>query len=389
MKLTTKSVDKLVLPPGKSEAFFWDDDVPGFGCRLRDTGALSVTFVFQYRIGRRQRRLTLGAASALSAPAARAMAVTVYAKVKLGHDPAGEKDKAAAVQGDTFEATLQPYLARQRQRLRPRSMVEITRRLVVNAGSLHRMPLTAIGRRDIAKLAARLSATSGPVTANCTIASLSAFFAYCVRDGLCDANPAAFVNKLPQAARERVLSLDELAKVWRATEGDDSYSTIVKLLLLLGCRRQEIGALTWKEIDLDAALIRLPSERVKNGRAREIPLSAPALEILASLEPRGDRGFVFGRRGFTNWAGAKAALDRRAQLATPWVLHDLRRAISTHLNNLGVAPHVVESILGHHVGGVASVYNKAGYVSERRKALDRWAAIVEGRESSKVVALRA
>ncbi len=354
--------------------------------------------MFQYRLGRRQRRLTIGAASALSASAARATAVTLYAKVKLGEDPASEKDKAIAAQTETFAAALKPYLARQRQRLRPRSLVEIARHLEVHAKSLHRLPLAAIGRRDIARLIARVSETSGPVAANRTVASVSAFLAYCVRDGLVDGNVAAFVNKLPEASRSRVLSDAELRAIWEATGGGDRYSAIVRLLMLTGRRREEVGGLRWSEIDFDRATIALPPSRTKNARPHEIPLSPAALAILRARPRREGRDYVFGtRHGFNGWAGGKAALDRRAQIAPAWVLHDIRRSVSTVMHErLNIAPHVVEVVLGHaggHKAGVAGVYNKATYAAEKATALACWAeyvlAVVEGRDSKVVALVRA
>ena len=76
-------------------------------------------------------------------------------------------------------------------------------------------------------------------------------------------------------ARSRVLTDNELAMIWRAL-GDDQYSAIVKLLCLLGARRDEIASLCWSEIDLDRAIITLPPERTKNRREHQIPL-APAV----------------------------------------------------------------------------------------------------------------
>ncbi len=392
MKLTAANVAKLALPSGKADHIEPDDDVPGFGYRIRDSGARAWTF--QYRIGRRQRRLTIGSASALSASAAREAAVKLYAKVKLGQDPAGDKDKAVAAQAETFEAALKPYLARQRQRLRARSIVEITRHLEVHAKPLHRLPLAAIGRRDIARLIAQLIETSGPVAANCTIKSVSAFLAFCVRDGLIDSNVAAFVNKLPETARSRVLSDSELQAIWRATAGDDRYSAIVRLLMLTGARRQEIGDLQWSEID--KATITLPPSRTKNARPHEVPLSSAALEIIEAQPRQEGRDYIFGaaQRGFRVWSYGKATLDARARIATPWVLHDLRRTLSTVMHErLGVAPHIVEACLGHQVGGISAVYNKSTYLNEKRRALDLWAdhvaSVAEGRPAKVVPLMRA
>jgi integrase len=155
----------------------------------------------------------------------------------------------------------------------------------------------------------------------------------------------------------------------------------------------------------------LPPERVKNRRAHEVVLSPSAIAVLKARPrlnwPDGSPcDLVFGRgaRGFADWVGSKADLDgrimaarkaRAAEEMPAWTLHDFRRLISTTLHDqLNVAPHVVESILGHvgHKAGVAGVYNKALYLDERRRALERWAAhieqVVTGKKPGTIVKLR-
>jgi len=394
MKLTKDAVARLALPPGKSEAFHWDDAVPGLALRLRDTGK---TWVFQYRIGRRQRRLTLGSGLALSLADARATAVKLHARVRLGEDPVSTKAKMISTQSETFGSVLNTYLERQRQRLRPRSLVEVRRHLIVNAKPLHRLPLPEIDRRAVARLLAGVDETSGAATAELVRKSLSALFAWAMREGLADANPVLNTNRFYQGgSRQRVLSDDELQTIWAATAGLDQYSSIVRLLLLSGARREEIGALQWAETDLDRAIISLPSERTKNGRPFDIPLSQPTLAIIKA-QPRNDRAFVFGRgtHGFKGWTGGKLRLDKRIKIEPSWTLHDLRRTLSTVMHErLGVQPHIVEACLNHvsgHQGGVAGVYNRSTYAVEKRRALEVWAnhllSVVEGHES-KITALR-
>ena len=101
MKLTQKTVAGLVLPNGKAEAIFFDDDIAGFGLRLRVGG--SRTWIFQYKQGNKQRRMTLGSARAEQA---RQTAEELHAKVRLGHDPAGEKLEGRARAAETMEAVL-------------------------------------------------------------------------------------------------------------------------------------------------------------------------------------------------------------------------------------------------------------------------------------------
>jgi integrase len=396
MKLTKAAVAQLALHDGQSETLVWDDNVPGLGVRVRAGG--SRNWIFQYRIGPKQRRMSLGSATAVSVADARTQAAKLHARVRLGEDPAAQKVEAAARAAETFEASLSPYLARQAGRLKPRSFVEIDRHLRVHSRALHRLPLAKIDRRAIATLSTEVAATSGPGAANRTRSSLLAFFAWAMRDGLIDANPVIGTNKqVEEGARERILSDQDIRALWAGTAPNDQYHAIVRLLLLTGARRGEIGSLCWSEVDLDKTAITLSGERTKNSRPFVIPLSAAALAILEAQPRRPDREFVFGvgKGGFSGWSQSKARLDQRLQIA-PWRLHDLRHCLSTTMHErLGVQPHIVEAVLNHvsgHQGGVAGVYNKATYLDEKTVALARWAehvaSLVEGCPA-KVIGLRA
>ena len=400
MRLTTAIIKALALPAGVREKTFFDDNLGGFGLRLREGGA--ARYVVQYDLGGKTKRITLGTPTMLELGAARAKARDILASVRLGGDPAAEKRQAHERAGETFGALLTHYLPWKRTQLRARSFDETERHLVKYARPLHARPVTAIDRRALALLMSAITARSGPVAANCMHASLSGYFTWLIREGLIDVNPAAYVNKAPQnRGRDRVLSPDELRAIWNAL-GDSDYADIVRLLIYTGARKSELGAgLRWDEIDLENAEINLPAARTKNDKPHVIPLSAPALAILKA-RPRNGRDFVFGRgRGFSGWNLAKKALDARIAARmlrpiTPWVLHDLRRTFSTRLHELGVPPHVVEAALGHVSGfksGVAGTYNKAEYLDERRRALKKWATFVDetvtGKQpAAKVVRLR-
>jgi integrase len=405
MKLTQHAVDTLSLPVGKDDWIAWDDDVPGFGLRFRKGG--SRTFVFWYRVGSRRRKMPIGSATAIKASDARKRASILHAEAKLGRDPASAKESAKARAGETLGAKLVDYLAHQRANLRPRSFVSVEHALMVHAKRLHGMPIDTIGRRDVASLLSAIAQSKSDATANRTRASLSAFFGWAIREGLLEVNPVALTERREEKSRDRVLTDQELAEIWAALK-DDAYGAIVKLLMLTGARREEIGALRWSEVDLDKALISLPPARTKADRAHNIPLSPPALTIL-QVRPRltwpdgSPCDLVFGRgaKGFSDWVGSKADLDgritkRRAEPLTPWTLHDFRRTLSTIMHDrLGVLPHVVEACLGHvgHKRGVAGIYNRASYDQVKAVALATWAdyllAVVEGRERKVVPLSRA
>jgi integrase len=353
MKLTKATVAGLTLPASGNEKTYWDDDIPGFGVRLRKGG--SKGWIFWYRLGGRttpQLKMSLGPTSAMPAAEARIKAGRLYAKVRLGQDPAAEKAESVAQASETFESVLAIFLARQAERLKPRSYVGVEYHLRVQSKPFHRLPLAQIDRRAIAKLLAEIGVSSGPYAANRLRASLMTFFTWCMREGLIDSNVVIATNKNHESGgRERVLSNDELRTVWTATGGGDQHSAVVRLLLLTGARRDEIGGLKWDEIDFDNGVISLPGERTKNSKPLDIPLTPAALAILKA-QPHRDRAFVFGRGqgGFSGWSKSKMELDQRANIA-PWRLHDLRRTLSTGMHDhLGVQPHIVEAILGHISG---------------------------------------
>src|SRR5215207_2053854 len=127
MRLTRPNVARLVLPPGKGETIIFDDALPGFGVRLRAGGKR--TWIAQYRLGSKQRRITLGNVEAVDPDDARKRAKEALAKVQLGADPQAEKADARARASVTLGAVADRYLAHARDRLRPRSFEEVERHL--------------------------------------------------------------------------------------------------------------------------------------------------------------------------------------------------------------------------------------------------------------------
>jgi integrase len=399
MKLTTSTIKALALPPGVSDKTYFDDEIGGFGLRLRAGGA--ARWVIQYDVGSRTKRVTLGTTSLLDISTARAKAKDLLASVRLGADPASEKRAARAKAAETFGAMLPRYLDKQRSERRPRSFQELERHLCKYAKPLHPRAVTSIDRRALSGLIASIAEKSGPTSAICCHASLSGYFSWLAREGVIDQNPVAFTNK-PEArpARDRLITDEELCTIWAALD-DDDYSDIIRLMIYTAARRNEIGGLRWAEINFDEALIEIPAARMKNNRPHLIPLSEPALAILRRRERNG-REHVFGRGasgfGGGGWSTRRKDLDARIAGKRPtWVLHDLRRLASTVMHEqLGIAPHVVESVLAHvgHQSGIAGTYNKASYAIEKRRALDRWADFVDEAVSgkpkkAKVVRLRA
>jgi integrase len=403
MKLNKDSVARLALPSGKKDHIEFDGEVPGFGVRLRAGGKR--TWIFQYRVGAKQRRLKLGVVGALDADKARATAKKKHAEVELGGDPQADKVKERADAHVTALAVVKDYLAFKNDKLKPKGLKEQKRYLETGYywKPLHGLQIAKVTRSDVAAQLRKIAAKSGGYAANRAKAALSAMYSWAMKEGLCGddpTNPVANTNKQAQEARRtRVVNDRELAEIWDAALSAGEYGRIVQLLMLTGQRREEIGGLRLPEIDLGnwdddlgKRLITLPPQRTKNQLPHEIPLSDSAIHILKKCPRRERREFLFGsRKGpFTVYAKAKAALDaaimeaRTEQLGeaapplVPWQLRDLRRTLSTKMGeDLGVQPHVVEAILNHVSGeakrGVAGVYNHAIYRKEKAQALTHWA----------------
>lgn len=420
MKLTARNVDALKLPAGKTDHLFWDDNIPGFGLRLRAGG--SRNWVFQYAVGEKQRRLSLGSATAESFKTVkerdekgsdkiiklgvREQAANLHAKVKLGQDPAGEKLQARETATDTFEQVAKRFLAFQKahggkdgEGLRLRSYVEAERHLMKHAKTLHGLLLAKIQQRDISSV---ISAVRGKhaVTANRVRTSLATLFSWAISEGLISINPVTGTKRTDEKSRDRVLEPAELRLIWNALQ-DDHFGAIMKLLALTGQRAAEINGLRWSELSEEGDAINLPPERTKNHREHLVPLSESAQAIIAA-QPRRisadgklrDLVFGFGAGPFSGWGKSMEELNKRIaeKLNEPlphWTPHDLRRSFATHAGGLGIQPHIIEVILNHVSGfraGAAGIYNRQAYEAEKRTALALWAdhllAIVEDRKSN-------
>jgi integrase len=385
MRLTKATVDRLKLPQGKSETIAFDEALPGFGLRIRAGGKR--TWIAQYRLGSKQRRVTIGTVETVDADEARSRARSALAKVHLGTDPQMEKAEARAQAAVTLRSVIDGYLVRYAaKRLKPGTFTDVERYLRRHWAPLLELPVRRVTRADVATRLAHIADESGGYAANRARVALSAFYAWAIAEGLSDANPVVGTRKpVEEVARDRVLSNEELSAIWRHA-GDGDYGTIIRLLVLTGQRREEVSAMSWDEVELEGGTWRIGGARTKNARSHDVPLTSEAVQLLRSVDRRAARALVFGSRvgPFSGWSKAKVSLDARVSATlecapAPWRLHDIRRTVATRLADLGVLPHVIEAVLNHvsgHKAGVAGVYNRSAYVVEKRAALDLWAAHV-------------
>lgn len=394
MKFTKTSVSTLKLPKGKSEQFFWDDDLPGFGVRMRGDRA---SWVVQYRVGAQQRRESLGDVRKIALDVARKAAEKRFAAVALDRDPGAEKAKAKAdLKGRlSFGEVVEDYIKWKEGNVRPATIGMIKYDLLRMSKPLHKRAINSIKLIDIADLikdvvqsAGKRSRTrhiqgearAGRVLGERVRGHLSGFFRWAMGEGKAESNPVIGSNNPGEGLghRNRVLTDLELSAVWHAA-GDGEAGKIVKLLILNGCRRCEISALEWHEVDLDEGTITLQDERTKNGQMLKLGLAPMSLDILRSVEDRNDgRRWVFGDTGkpFTNWSYTITALHNRiaqnGYILNRWTLHDLRRTMRTGMGKLGVPPHIAERVINHVQPGIIQVYDQYDYVKEIAWALARW-----------------
>jgi integrase len=401
------------------------------GLRLVVQPSGKKSWCVRYRHKGRTRKLTVDGFPPLAD--ARKLAASALAAVADGGDPAGEKRvkrrqtelAAAMAKTDTVDAMFHDYLVKRvRKRsgapIRESSRIEVARRLgfkrspdgsdwVANGGGVlahwHGREAASIRRRDVLDLLDKLL-ERGPVLANHTLSTLKSVFRWAARRDLLERSPCDGVDPpAAETARERVLDDRELAALWHAADGAGyPFGHMTKLLVLTGCRRNEVRNATWAEIDLDRREWLIPGDRVKNGHPHLVPLSDAAMAVLASVPRIQGSQFVFTSTGGTpigSLGKPKRALAAAMAVelgVTPsnWRLHDIRRTVVTGLQKLGFPLEVTEAVINHKGGtiaGVAGVYARHSYADEKRRALDAWAShvteIATGTPAaSNVVALR-
>jgi integrase len=394
MKLTQTRIDNLKCPAGKRDILVFDDEPRGLGVRVTAGGGK--TLLAQYTFDRQKRRIPLGSCSGVSLAKARDAVRAIMGDVAKGIDPAAERKKAKAHEALTLAALLSDWQALHLASKRPRYAAETVRALRYAFGRYLDLPAADLSRPIVVKRLDSMTRKGSPVMAAQTAAYGKAAYGWAVKRGALSVNPFLNLPVRPTERRERVLADDELATIWRATDGSGPFNGIVRFLILTGQRREEVAGMTWTELSDDFSTWTIPASRAKNGATHIVPLSAQAQALLHKVPRFGELVFPGLRGPFNGWSKAKAALDAKSGV-TNWRLHDLRRTAATGLQRLGVRLEVTEQILNHVSGsraGIVGVYQRHDFAAEKRAALDAWgnhvSAIVEGRAGAdNVVTLRA
>jgi integrase len=393
MKLTLNRIAGLKCPEGKRDMLVFDDEQRGLGVRVTASGGK--TYLAQYNWHGRKRRIPLGSCGALSLAKARDAVRAIMGDVARGIDPAAERKKANVHEALTLAALLSDWQALHLASKRPRYAAEAVRALRNAFPRYLDLPADDLSRAAAVKALDAMAMRGSPAMAARTAAYGKAAYGWGVKRGSLSGNPFLNLPVAPTERRERVLTDDELAAIWKATHGPGPFNGIVRMLLLTGQRREEVAGMTWAELSGDLSTWIIPASRAKNGATHIVPLSAQAQDLLRGVPRSGDLAFPGLRGTFNGFSPAKAALDARSGV-TNWRLHDLRRTMATGLQRLGVRLEVTEQVLNHVSGsraGIVGVYQRHDFASEKRAALEAWGAhvlaVVEGRvNTGNVVILR-
>jgi integrase len=351
---------------GELQTDYFDTQVSGLALRASQTYK---SWSLHYTLGGKRRRLTFGAYPSISLAAARTRADEAKAAIVEGHDP-------NAIATETLQAVCELYLGKEGAKLRTarwRKQV-LDRHVYPTLGS---RPIAEIKRSEIVRLLDQVEKDSGASMATQTLAVIrkvmnwhatrSDDFLSPVVRGMARTNPA-------EQARDRILTDDELRKVWNADCG--MFGAYVRFLLLTAARRNEASEMTWAEIKGSDWL--LPAARNKTKLDLVRPLTRQALAILAGLPKASD--FVFTTNGsggpITGFSYYEDIFDK-ASGTKGWTLHDLRRTARSLMSRAGVPSDHAERCLGHVIGGVRGVYDRHAYHSEKQQAYEALASLIE------------
>jgi integrase len=373
IKLTPAFVLRAQAEPDDDRTIFWDETMPGFGLVVTAQGAKS--YVVQYRVGRKSPRMKLKNVQSLAA--ARQQAKIVLGEVAKGRDPLAVRRQEQAAATNTLRAITTEYFKREGKELRSADERAATfERLVYPQLGAHQ--IADIRRKDIVRLLDRIEDERGPRMADITLAYLRRVFNWhAARDDNFRSPIVRGMARGKASARSRILTDEELRRVWQAAGAEGPFPAFVRFLLLTAARRNEAADLGWDEID--GRNWTLPAARNKTQLDLVRPLSGAALAVLAAQPRIAGCRWAFtasGKRPLISFSALKRNFDVACGV-TGWTLHDLRRTARSLMSRAGVASDHAECCLGHVIGGVRRIYDRHEFYDEKARAFEALAAQIE------------
>lgn len=380
--MTTRRLTDLVvrsLDTDRAQETVWSDRLTGFGVRVSGTTGRRV-FVVRYRADGRRRRVTLGAYPRLSLADARAQARFILRQAAEGKDPAGPSREADLTLGELaeryLEAEARPTLSEKRAREIERAL---RKDVLPRIGAL---PARAVERRHVAGVLDAVAARGAPVLANRLRSMISNVFRYGQARDVVDGNPALEASRpAREAPRRRTLSDAEIRELWRALEETPPVSgSVLRFRLLTGQRGKAIRHM--RKDRIEDGWWTIPAGVRGRGPAHRVWLSSQARALVRALEPHHRDGpYVLpSPRAGEPLSGVDYARKKlRERLDFDFEPRDLRRTVAARLTEeLGIAPHVVDRVLGRGGAASAAAGRAYSYDGEKRSALERWGGRLEG-----------
>lgn len=251
------------------------------------------------------------------------------------------------------------------------------------------MKVSDVKRANLTDLLMKVVRRGAPKGANKLLSMLKIFLRYCMESGVIEQNPADMISKKfiggTEKPVERALSVDEVKIFWQKIDnGPFSRQAILvlKLLLLTGQRIGEVCNAEWSEIDLNTNIWTIPAEKNKTATEQKVYLHSESLACFNELKSLAGKSRFVVQSPYTgkgeiplNTNSVSFALRAHADyfgFEKTFTAHDLRRTVATHMNEIGIMPHIVEKVLNHKLRGMMATYNRAEYWEERVKALEIW-----------------
>lgn len=380
-KLSDTSLRKMIGRESPGDSFYADGD--GLSVKVSKVGIM--TWYFTYRVGGRStapQRIKLGNYPDLSIKAAREKREQCRAWLAEGKNPkhqlmitTQESLKPVTVI-EALDYWIREYATHKRANVE-KHVEQLNKHIYPYIGEY---PLSMCETRHWLECFSRVRADA-PVAAGYLLQMCKQALKFCRVHRYATSNA---LNDLTvddvgkkQEKRDREHSRQELSDIWRESTGlkfKPYYAALLHLLVAFGCRTQELRLSRPSEWDLKEWIWTVPKEHSKGGNKilRPIPdVLRPFVKEL--IEQNRDTGLLLGcikkPEAVSQWG---RGIYQRLGHVEPWTLHDLRRTFSTTLNNMGIAPHVVEQLLGHTLGGVMAVYNRSQYLPEKLDALNKW-----------------
>jgi len=354
MKLTKAQITSLKA--GNQDQVIWDSSLPGFGVRVKPSGVKA--FVLQYRNQHgRSKRLTLGRVGQITLDQARKEAIRLKGSVSLGSDPANERQKSLS--GDTIRDLADRYMEDHcKGRCKDSTMLAhqwLLDKYILPKFGAHK--ISELQSEDIAKYHQSLRKTL--YNANRMLGLLKAMFSKAEQWGSlpANANPASNIKPFSERKRQRFLSAVEFKTLFKTLEELEHLKVIgtyqaaaIRLLVLTGCRLNEILTLEWSSVDFANNRLLLENHKTDKKGAKAIPLNDAAKNILQHIPVIEGNGYVIvGRNNEGHLVNLQKPWKRVREAAglEDVRIHDLRHSFASAAASAGIPLQIIGGMLGH------------------------------------------